>query len=61
VTLIGNRANSTSSLEEIEEIVVDGELAERVGETMKASMGQEISDFDIECLQDLCKKTLRMF
>lgn len=28
---------------------------------MKASMGQEISDFDIECLQDLCKKTLRMF
>ena len=24
-------------------------------------MGQEISDFDIECLQDLCKKTLRMF
>jgi nucleolar protein 56 len=28
---------------------------------MRASMGQEISDFDIECLQDLCQKTLRMF
>jgi RNA processing factor Prp31 len=24
-------------------------------------MGQEISDFDIQCLKDLCEKTLRMF
>jgi RNA processing factor Prp31 len=24
-------------------------------------MGQEISEFDIECLKDLCVKTLRMF
>jgi hypothetical protein len=27
VALIGNRANSTATLEEIEEIIVDGELA----------------------------------
>lgn len=24
-------------------------------------MGQEISEFDIECLSDLCKKTLKMY
>lgn len=24
-------------------------------------MGQEISEFDIECLKDLCVKTLKMF
>lgn len=24
-------------------------------------MGQEISEFDIECLKDLCLKTLKMY
>jgi nucleolar protein 56 len=32
-----------------------------VTEARKSSMGQEISDFDIQCLKDLCEKTLRMF
>lgn len=36
-------------------------MAERVIETSHNSMGQEISDFDIQCLKDLCEKTLRMF
>lgn len=61
VALIGDRATSTASLEEIEAIIGDGELAERVVETAQNSMGQEISEFDIQCLKDLCTKTLRMF
>lgn len=61
MALIGDRATSTASLEDIEGIIGDGELAERVVETAQNSMGQEISEFDIQCLKDLCVKTLRMF
>jgi nucleolar protein 56 len=61
VALVGDRATSTASLEEIEGIIGDGELAERVIETSHNSMGQEISEFDIQCLKELCVKTLRMF
>lgn len=61
VALIGDRATTTASLEDIEAIIGDGELAERVVETAHNSMGQEISEFDIQCLKDLCTKTLRMF
>jgi len=45
----------------IEELVGDGEIAEKVFEASKNSMGQEISEFDITCLQDLCEKTLKMY
>ena len=61
VYLIGDRATTTATLEEIEEIAIDGELSERVLEACKNSMGQEISEFDIECLKDLCLKTLKMY
>ncbi len=61
VNLIGDRAASTATLEEIEAVVGDAEIAERVVETCKGSMGQEISDFDITCVKELCDKTLRMF
>jgi nucleolar protein 56 len=40
VALIGDRATSTSTLEEIEAIIGDGELAERVIDTSNNSMGQ---------------------
>lgn len=61
MALIGDRATSTATLEEVEAIIGDGELAERVIETANNSMGQEISEFDIQCLKDLCTKTLKMF
>jgi hypothetical protein len=40
VILIGDRAVSTATVEDIEEIVGDGELSERVIEISKGSMGQ---------------------
>ena len=40
VNLIGDRASTAVELEEIEEIVGDGELAERILEASKNSMGQ---------------------
>jgi nucleolar protein 56 len=43
VQLIGNRATSAVEASEIEEIVGDGEIAERVVEVSNNSMGQEIS------------------
>lgn len=43
VNLIGDRATSTADVEQIEEIVGDGEISERVFEVSKNSMGQEIS------------------
>lgn len=61
VKLIGDRATTSATVEEIEELVIDGEIATRVSETILSSMGQEISDFDIQCLKELCDKTLRMF
>ena len=61
VQLIGDRAVSTAGTAEIEEVVGDGEIAEKVHETSLNSMGQEISDFDITCLQDLCERTIKMF
>lgn len=61
VKIIGDRATSASDAAAIQQIVGDGEIAEKVHEASLNSMGQEISDFDITCLQDLCDKTLRMF
>ena len=40
VQLIGNRAVSTATVEEIEAIANDGEIAERIEEAMRNSMGQ---------------------
>lgn len=59
--LIGNREGTTATMEEIEEICQEGEIAEKVVEASKNSMGQEISEFDIQCLKDLCQRTLKMF
>jgi nucleolar protein 56 len=59
--LIGNRDTTTATLEEIEEICGDAEIAEKVLESCKNSMGQEISEFDIQCLSELCDKTLKMY
>lgn len=59
--LIGDRATTAADAAAIEEIVGDGEIAEKAHEASLNSMGQEISDFDITCLQELCVKTLRMF
>ena len=59
--LIGNRDATEATLEEIEEICGDGEIAERISEAIKNSMGQEISEFDMQCLSELCDKTMRMF
>lgn len=45
--LIQNRDNMKEvSVEQIEEITQDGEIAQRVGELSSASMGQEMSEFD---------------
>ena len=52
--LIGDRATTEATLEEIEEFTVDGEIAEKVLDAIKNSMGQEISEFDIQCLRELC-------
>jgi nucleolar protein 56 len=59
--LVGNRDTTTATLEEIEEICGDAEIAEKVLESYKNSMGQEISEFDIQCLTELCDKTLKMY
>lgn len=61
VQLIGDRASTDVNAETLEELIGDGELAERAFEASKNSMGQEISEFDIQCLQDLCQKTLKMY
>lgn len=61
VQLVGDRATSNVDAAALEEIIGDGDLAEKVFEHSKNSMGQEISEFDITCLVDLCDKTLKMF
>jgi RNA processing factor Prp31 len=40
VALIGDRATTTATLEEVEAVIGDAELAERVIETSHNSMGQ---------------------
>lgn len=57
----GNRDTTETSLAEIEEICGDADIAEKILESSKNSMGQEISDFDIQCLKELCEKTIKMF
>lgn len=59
--LIGNRDTCEVTIEQVEEICGDGDIAEKIIESFKNSMGQEISDFDIQCLSELCEKTLKMF
>lgn len=49
--LIGNRESTEVTLEEVEEICGDADIAEKVIESSKNSMGQEISEFDIQCLR----------
>lgn len=49
--LIGNRESTDVTLEEVEEICGDADIAEKVIESSKNSMGQEISEFDIQCLR----------
>ena len=60
VKLIGNRDAASFTAEEVEQIVEDGELAEKVVDSCLNSMGQEISDLDIQSLIELCDKTLKM-
>lgn len=60
--LIKNRDNiSQVSAEEVEEIVGDGEIAEKVIELANNSMGQEMSEFDTKCLEELCEKALNLY
>ena len=59
--LIGNRDTCEVTVQQVEEICGDADLAEKVIESYKNSMGQEISEFDIQCLSELCEKTLKMF
>jgi len=40
---------------------LDGDIAQKIHEASLNSMGQEISEFDIQCLHDLCDKTIKMF
>lgn len=54
VQLIGDRATTEVTPEELEELIGDGEITEKVAEGIKNSMGQEISEFDMQCLRDLC-------
>lgn len=61
VQLVGDRATTNVDAAALEELIGDGDLAEKVFEHSKNSMGQEISEFDITCLVDLCDKTLKMF
>ena len=61
VQLVGDRATTEATPEELEELIGDGEISEKVAEGIKNSMGQEISEFDMQCLRDLCEKTLKMF
>lgn len=61
VNLIGNRDTAELDLEVLEELCGEADIAEKVVESCKNSMGQEISDFDIQCLHELTEKTLRMF
>lgn len=55
-----NRDNTQVTAEEIEEITEDGEITEKVIDSCLNSMGQEISDLDIQSLHELCDKTIRM-
>ena len=60
--LIKNRDNIAQiTAEEVEEIVGDGEIAERVIELANNSMGQEMSEFDTKCLEELCEKALNLY
>lgn len=59
--LVGNRDTTEATLEEVETICGDADIAEKVLDSCKNSMGQEITDFDIQCLRELCEKTLKMF
>lgn len=60
--LVENRDNMGNvTVEQVEEIVQDGEIAQRVMEVSNTSMGQEMSEFDTKCLHELCEKALKLY
>lgn len=59
ITFIGNKDTlSEASIPEIEEIVIDGEVAQAVFEAARSSMGQELSEMDEAELRLLCERIL---
>ena len=62
VELIGNRVNLTQEhVPLLEEIVVDGDLAQKVFEASKISMGQDLNELDAATISELCRKILQQF
>lgn len=62
VLLIKDKAQISSELlPEIEEVVGDAGIAEKVYQAATASMGQELSESDLAILINFCEKTLSQF
>eukprot|EP01017_Pseudomicrothorax_dubius_P003206 TRINITY_DN103_c0_g2_i1.p1 TRINITY_DN103_c0_g2~~TRINITY_DN103_c0_g2_i1.p1 ORF type:complete len:482 (-),score=171.52 TRINITY_DN103_c0_g2_i1:78-1523(-) len=57
--LIGDKANATDELvPQLEEIIGDGDLAQRVVDSAKTSMGQEIGETDLTAVNELSGRIL---
>jgi len=63
VQLIQNRdyEQPDDLLEQVEEIVHDGEIAQRVIDALKTSMGQELGEIDTKSIHELAQKVIAQF
>lgn len=62
VKLIQNKANVEKGLiSEIEEIVLDGGLAERIMQAINSSMGQELIEEDLNAMMNFCDRVINGF
>lgn len=59
VSEIGDR--DSASKEDLEAIGIKGELASKIVEAAKASMGADISDFDLQAIQALANVALELY
>ncbi|EGR28583.1 nucleolar protein 5a, putative [Ichthyophthirius multifiliis] len=61
VQLIGHKSNANdANITQIEEIVIDGDIAQQVVDSSKSSMGQDLSEMDNTCLNELSGKIIKL-
>lgn len=62
VDFLGDKKTATDeTLENLNEICLNEEIAQQVLDAAKASMGQDLSDIDANCIKELCARVLRLF